>query len=85
MKLNETKFGLSVGLAFAIIWVVCSILVLLLPMPIMSMSGDMVHMNTSGLNWTMGFAGFFVGLITWTFSAGVTGWLIAFIYNKLLD
>jgi hypothetical protein len=50
----------------------------------MAMSGDMVHMDAAGINWQMGFMGFLVGLFAWTLSAGITGWLIAFIYNKQL-
>jgi hypothetical protein len=84
MQINEMKFGIAAGSAFAILWLICSALVVMLPMPMMAMSGNMVHMDAAGINWQMGFMGFLVGLFAWTLSAGVTGWLIAFIYNKQL-
>ena len=87
MKLNATKFGLACAISTALLWVICSIFVMLMPVGMMEMSGDMLHMDLSrmNMNWDMGLHGLFTGLIAWVIGAGFSGWLIAAIYNKLLN
>lgn len=63
MKINPSKLGLSFGLVAAVLWVVCSLLVMLMPMEMMSMTGNMVHSDLSNMHWDMGAAGLFVGLV----------------------
>jgi len=84
MKLDAAKFGLAAAYAVAVIWVFCSVLVALLPGMSMNMGGYMMHADFSGMSWHMGFAGFLVGLILWSLSAGIFGWLMAAIYNRLI-
>jgi hypothetical protein len=83
MKLQTTQFALACALAALILWVICSLFVMLMPMGMMSMSGYMMHGEFSTLQWQLGMHSFFLGLIAWTITAGVFGWLIAAIYNKL--
>jgi hypothetical protein len=54
-------------------------------MPQMSMqvSGSMMHMNLSDIEWSLTLMGFLFGLIVWSLSAGLIGWLFALFYNKL--
>ncbi len=85
MKLNAAKLGISAGLAFAIIWFFCSLFVWLLPTAMMDMSGHMVHGAFEGMTWHITASGVVLGLIAWTFVAGVTSWLIAVIYNKSIE
>jgi hypothetical protein len=85
MKLDAINFGLASAAAFSILWVICSLLVITIPTGMMQMSGDMVHGDLSSMQWSMGVQGIFIGLIGWSILAGVTGWLIAVIYNKLLN
>ncbi len=84
MKLDAKKFGLASAAAFAVLWIICSILVMVMPMNMMGITGNMVHGDFSSLQWSMGIQGMCYGLIAWSFVAGVSGWLIAIIYNKLL-
>jgi hypothetical protein len=84
MKLDAVKFGLASAAAFSILWVVCSLFAIGMPMNMMQVSGNMVHGDFTSMQWSMGIQGLFIGLIAWAFVAGISGWLIALIYNKLL-
>ena len=84
MKLEAAKFGVATAVAFALIWIVCSALVALMPTAMMGASGNMTHGDFSGMSWSLHLGGFIVGGILWTLFAGVTAWLIAAIYNKLI-
>ena len=83
MKLNTNSFAIAWAFAFAILWVLCSAIVYLLPGLSLSLSGHMMHSDFSSTGWVLTWSGFIIGLIAWTICAGITGWLIAFIYNKL--
>ena len=83
MKLDAIKFGLTSAIAFAILWVICSLLVWIGPRMMMEISGNMVHGDLSQMQWQISLSGIIVGLIIWSLLAGVTGWLIAAIYNRL--
>lgn len=84
MKLDSSKFALAAAYASAIIWVLCSLVVMLVPDMSMHASGYMMHSDFSAMQWQMHFTGFLVGLILWSVSVGVFAWLMASIYNKLL-
>ncbi|EDY86437.1 hypothetical protein GP5015_355 [gamma proteobacterium HTCC5015] len=49
----------------------------------LSMSGEMVHMQLNEMGWHLTFTGVVVGLVAWSVSAGIAGWLLAAIYNRL--
>jgi hypothetical protein len=72
---------MAFGGTTAILWVICSALVALLPGVSLTMSGHMLHMDVSTYTWTLTLGGFLFGLIIWTICAAVAGWLIALIYN----
>jgi len=84
MKLNAVKFGLATGIAFAVIWTICSIIGFLMPLGMTAMSGPMVHGDFNGMQWRIGFGSLIMGLMAWTIAGGLTGWLIAWTYNWLL-
>ncbi len=84
MKLNSNKFAFATAAAFAIMWVICSLLVVFLPSTSMYASGYMMHSDFSNMGWDMHFTGFFVGLFLWAFTSGVTAWFVAAIYNTQL-
>lgn len=84
MKIDAIKFGLAAACAVSLLWIICSIIVTLLPGVSMSMGGYMMHSDFSGMTWHMGFAGFSFGLILWAVSAGLSATLMAAIYNKLV-
>ena len=84
MNLNALKFGFATALSVAVLWIVCSILVLVMPSMMISMSGDMLHMDVTGMSWSMTITGAIAGLFAWSLSAGIFGWLLAAIYNRLV-
>ena len=45
MKLHAFKFGLACSISAIVLWVICSVFVAAMPAMMMSMSGDMVHMQ----------------------------------------
>jgi len=83
MKLDAMKLGLASAISAAVLWVICSFLVMLLPAMMIGMSGDMLHMQLNDMGWHLSFSGVVKGLIAWIVMAGVTGWLVAAVYNRL--
>lgn len=84
MKLNAAKFGLAAAISFGVAWIICALLVMLMPGMMMSMSGHMVHMELADMGWHLTLAGVLLGLVAWSVSAGFIGWLLAWIYNRLV-
>lgn len=84
MKLDAVKFGLAWAITFALFWIVCSVLVWLMPGSMRSMSGNMVHGDLSAMHWHLSPVGVVLGLIAWSLVAGITGWLVALVYNRLV-
>jgi hypothetical protein len=84
MKLDTFKIGYAAAAAFAIVWVVCSLLVIGLPSMMLGLSGHMIHGDFSGLSWHMSGQGFIFGLFAWSLIAGVIAALVAIIYNRLI-
>ncbi len=85
MKLDANRLAISLGGATALLWIICSALVAILPSPMMSITGHMLHANMQDLGWSLTWAGFFVGLVSWTICGTATGWLIARIYDYLAE
>lgn len=81
MKLNEKAFAIASAGSFSIVWIVCSLLVMVMPDMMSNMSGKMLHTDWNTMGWHMTLMGVIVGGILWTLLAGITGWLIAKIYN----
>ncbi len=81
MKLEATKLALAAAMAAAVLWTICSALVAIMPGSMMGASGSMVHADLSAMSWSMSLVGFVVGLILWSLSSAVLGWLIATFYN----
>ena len=82
MKIVAVKLGAATAAVFAAIWVICSALVMLIPGPMMQMSGHMLHADLSGLGWSMHWSGFFVGLVLWSVIPGLLVWAVAGLYNR---
>ena len=85
MKLDAMKLGCAAAATFAVLWILCSTMVMFMPGAMMTMSGHMVHADLSSMEWHLDAAGFAIGLCAWTIVAGVTGWLLAVIYNRMLS
>lgn len=85
MYIKPTVIGLATAAAFAVAWTICSLFVVFLPSPMMSMSGHMVHGDFTMMNWTMGFSGFLIGLLAWIIVSGFIAWLAAVFYNLAMS
>lgn len=83
--MNAKRCAIAAGLAFAVLWVICSALVAILPGPMMAITGHMMHGDFTAMGWTLTWTGFFFGLVGWAVVAGITAWAIALIYNRLSD
>ena len=84
MTLNAFKFGIASAITAAVLWLVCTALVMAMPAMMLSMSGDMVHMQLNGMGWHLTFIGAAKGFFSWFVMAGVAGWMLAAIYNRVL-
>lgn len=82
MKLNVSALANAAATTAAILWIMCSLLVVMLPGMMMSMTGHMVHLDMQAHSWVMTGLGFVFGLIIWIALAWVTGWLVATCYNR---
>jgi hypothetical protein len=83
VTLNANKLAMSFGISTAILWIICSAMVAVMPGPMMSITGHMYHANLEALEWTLTLAGFVIGLVGWVVSAAAAGWLIGWSYNRL--
>lgn len=84
MHIKEGKFAVAVMVATAVVWVLCSLIVTVMPSISMQATRHMMHTDFSGMQWDMHWLGFLWGLVLWTASAGIFAWLIAFTYNRQL-
>lgn len=84
MQLNPIKIGLAAAISFSLLWLLCSALVMLAPTMMLSLSGDMMHMNLAGMGWHLTLPGVLTGVLGWFVLAGLGGWLLAAIYNRLV-
>ena len=84
MKLDAGKFGMAAAIVTAIVWTICSAVVLAMPAGSMQMTGYMMHADVGPMTWAFSGVGFFVGLLVWTVLAGLVAWALAAIYNRLL-
>ena len=65
MKLHAFKFGLACSISAIVLWVICSVFVAAMPAMMMSMSGDMVHMQLQDMGWHLTLVGALWGLVAW--------------------
>ena len=84
MKLHALKFGFACAISAALLWILCSVLVMIMPSIMLSISGDMLHMQLQEMGWHITMIGIVKGLVAWSVSAGITGWFLSIIYNLLL-
>lgn len=81
--LNNTALASAFAGTVAIIWAVCGLLILVAPDAMVGMSGHMLHSDFGDLTWHMPLVGFFIGGAAWVAVAGITGYLIGWLYNRL--
>ncbi len=83
MKLDAYKLGLATAITLAVVWVICSLLVLALPALMMQMGGHMLHTDLGAAQWTLHWPGFIIGLVLWSLLGGLLVWAVAAVYNRL--
>ena len=83
MKLQSVRFGLACALAFAALWIICTLLVWLSPSSMATVSSHMLHLEGSHFSFSLTLIGIVTGLVSWSLVAGISGVLIAMIYNKI--
>jgi len=83
VNIQANKIGISSAATFGILWIICSTAVHFALQPMMIIAGYMMHSNLSTLSWTLTFTGFLTELVAWAAVAGISGWLLASIYNRL--
>lgn len=83
MKIQAMKFGMASALSASVLWVICSLLVMLMPSMMLSIPGNMLHIQLGDMGWHLTFIGAVKGLLAWFVMAGFAGWMLATIYNRL--
>tara|TARA_R110001592_G_scaffold3113_1_gene17419 strand:+ start:17165 stop:17428 length:264 start_codon:yes stop_codon:yes gene_type:complete len=83
MTINAFKFGMASAITAGVLWLICSALVIVMPAMMLSMSGNMLHMQLNEMGWHLSLIGVVQGLVAWIITAGIAGWLLAAIYNRL--
>ena len=83
MSINAKRISIAAALAASILWVVCSLIVLILPDLSMNATGYMMHSDMSGAHWQLHLPGVMAGLVLWSVLAGATAWLVATLYKKI--
>lgn len=83
MKINPLNLALASAITAAVGWIICSLLVWMMPGPMMMTTDNMMHMEMSRLGWRLSPMGFVWGLVVWSLFAGIFAWLLATVYNLL--
>lgn len=84
MKLNANKLALAAALSFALLWVICVAMVMLMPEHSIYVTEAMIHSSLPEWQWNFDWQVLLVGLIAWMVSAGTVAWFTATIYNRLI-
>ncbi|AXT74260.1 hypothetical protein CTH30272_00688 [Allocatenococcus thiocycli] len=84
MKVRENALAVACAAAFGLIWIICSVLVIILPTMMSNITGNMLHTDWNTMGWHISTFGVVIGGILWAFLAGILGWLVAKIYNMQL-
>jgi len=85
MKLDKMVLANAFGLATAILWVVCSLMVALLP----NFSWEVMRWWMHGMDlsvmgrWNLTISNFLLGGITAIASAWITGWILAWSWQTV--
>ena len=87
-KLNPNAVALSLGITSAMLYIVCLVFVAVIPIQMMTPfvnnlqhSIDFTGMMTRNIT----LFGSIIGIIGWFIIAAVTGYIFAFVYNKVSE
>ena len=83
MKINPLNFALASAITAAVVWIICSLLVWLMPGAMMNATGNMVHIEMGKSGFMLSPLGIIWGLVAWSLFAGIFAWILATVYNLL--
>lgn len=84
MKLNEMAVAHASGILGAIFFLACYILVIFAPEVYRVTAQSWVHGVDLSLIWRPRAGNFILGLLTFSLVSWVSGWVFAWLYNKLI-
>lgn len=87
MKIDKIRLANSFALSMAVLWILCSIVVWLLPELTLQITTWWMHgMNLSNMgDWNLTLSNFFWGGIMTVISSWVTGWVLGWSWETLYD
>ena len=83
MKINALKLGLASAITAAVVWIICSLLIWMMPGAMMNMTTNLFHMEMGKSGFVLTPIGVIWGLVGWSLFAGIFAWILATIYNLL--
>lgn len=83
MKIDPLKFGVAGAITAAIVWIICSLLIWIIPGAMMNMTTNLFHMEMGKSGFVLTPVGVIWGLVGWSLFTGIFAWLSATIYNQL--
>ena len=83
MKIDPLKFGVAGAITAAIVWIICSVFVWMMPGAMMNMATNLFHMEMGKSGFVLSAVGVLWGLVGWSLFAGIFAWILATIYNLL--
>ena len=83
MKINPLKFVVAGAITAAIVWIICSLLVWMMPGAMMNMTTNLFHIEMGKSGFVLSPIGVLWGLIGWSLFAGIFAWILATVYNLL--
>lgn len=83
MKINPLNFALASAITAAVVWIICSLLIWMMPGPMINMTTNLFHVEMGKSGFVISPLGVLWGLIGWSLFAGIFAWILATIYNLL--
>ena len=84
MKLKQSALANTLAVLGALYFLICYALVLFAPEAYRAISQSWAHGADLSAIWSPRPGNFFLGLISFTGSAWLTGWLFGWVYNRLV-
>tara|TARA_R110002049_G_scaffold189977_1_gene358587 strand:+ start:11437 stop:11691 length:255 start_codon:yes stop_codon:yes gene_type:complete len=83
MKIDAARMALASGLSISIFWFICSLMVFILPGAMREMTGNMVHLDVTNLDWNLTWWGVLSGMLCWFVTAYAITYVSVAIYNRI--
>ena len=83
MKINALNFAVASAITAAVVWIICSLLVWMIPGAMMNMTTNLFHIEMGKSGFVLTPIGVIWGLIGWSLFAAIFAWSLATIYNLL--